>query len=289
MPAAPPPVIHDNLPRPLTRFIGRSEELQSLRAVLQSERLVTLTGVGGCGKTRLAREVAASARDLFPDGVRWIDLAPLADEGLVAQAIAGAWGVLEQPGRSIMDTLAESLKSRQVLLILDNCEHLAAACAWCGQILLERCPALTILATSRESLGVPGETIVPVAPLPVPDEDQCEDVAQLVRTDVISLFLDRARAAAPSFKLSAENVRDVAQLCRKLDGIPLAIELAAARVRLLNPRQIAERLQHAFQVLGSGTRGAPHRQQTLQATLDWSFALLAPVERALFRALAAFV
>lgn len=282
---------HDNLPRPLTRFIGRADELKSLGALIRSERLVTLTGVGGCGKTRLAREAAAHALAEFPGGmrgVRWVDLAPLGDGALVPQAIASVCGVVEQPGRPIMETLVEVLAPRQGLLILDNCEHILDACAHCTQFLLDGCPELVILTTSREPLGIAGEVVVPVAPLPVPDEQPQYDVPVLACVDAIGLFVERARAVAPSFALTGANAQDVVRICRKLDGIPLALELAAARTRLLSAGQIAERLDHAFRVLGGGSRTAPPRQQTLRATLDWSYGLLSPAEAALFRCLSVF-
>ncbi|HEY7782909.1 MAG TPA: BTAD domain-containing putative transcriptional regulator [Ktedonobacterales bacterium] len=286
--AVPPTEVRENLPRPLTRFIGRADELRALGDLIRTARLVTLTGVGGSGKTRLAREVAAAALDRFPDGVRWVDLAPLADGALVPQAVAAACGVVEQPGRPILETLVEALAPRRRLLVLDNCEHLLDHCAPFARTLLERCPDLTILTTSRESLGTPGETIVPVAPLPVPPAGYLDDTAALTRSDAIALFADRARAVAPAFAVSDANVREVARVCRKLDGIPLALELAAARVRLLSVSQIAGRLDQTFQVLGGGQRAALPRQQTLRATLDWSYALLVPDEAALFRCLAVF-
>lgn len=288
MPAPPPADVRDNLPRPLTSFIGRADELGALGGLIRSVRLLTLTGVGGCGKTRLAREAAMRALDAFPGGVRWVELAPLADGALVPEALAAAWGVVEQPGCPVLETLMDALAPRRALIVLDNCEHLIESCARCAQRLLDSCPELTILATSREPLGIPGEAVVPIAPLPVPDGLQRVDAPALARADAVRLFVERARAAASSFALTDENVPDVVRICRQLDGIPLALELAAARVRLLGVRQIAERLHDAFQVLGGGARAALPRQQTLRATLDWSYALLSPAEASLFRRLAVF-
>ncbi|WIG58700.1 MAG: hypothetical protein OJF49_001446 [Ktedonobacterales bacterium] len=290
MPATSTADTRDNLPHPLTSFIGRVDEMESLGLLIQSARLITLTGVGGCGKTRLAREVAARALGNFPGGVRWVELASLNDDALAPQAIAAAWGVVEQPGRSILETLVEALALRgKRLLILDNCEHVLDTCAQCAQLLLDGCPELTLLTTSREPLGIAGEDVVPVAPLSVPDDQRTYEALELARTDAISLFVARARAVAPSFALSGENVHDVLRICRKLDGIPLALELAAARVRLLSAQQIVARLDHAFRVLGDGSRTAPPRHQTLRATLDWSYGLLSPPEAALFRRLSVFV
>lgn len=288
MPAAPTATTRDNLPRPLTSFIGRARELSALDALVRSTRLLTLTGVGGCGKTRLAREVAAGVLDAFPGGVRWVELAPLADGTLVSEAIAAAWEVGEQPGRPILETLVEALAPRRGLLVLDNCEHILDSSARCAQLLLDGCPELTVLATSREPLGIAGEVVAPIAPLPVPDDGPQDDVSALAHADAVSLFVERARAVAPSFALSAENGHDVVRVCRKLDGIPLALELAAARTRLLSAGQIAERLDNAFRVLGAGSRAAPPRQQTLRATLDWSYGLLSPAEASLLRCLSVF-
>jgi predicted ATPase/DNA-binding SARP family transcriptional activator len=282
----------DNLPRPLTAFIGRTQDLSALESLIRSARLLTLTGVGGCGKTRLAREVAARSPEAFPGGARWVELAPLvegSEEALISQAIALAWGVAEQPGRPILETVVEALASEGRLLILDNCEHLLESCAWHAQFLLDGCPALTILTTSRQPLGIAGEVIFPVAPLPAPPEQRRYDLQELACGDAVSLFVARARAVAPSFALTEENVSDVARICRKLDGIPLALELAAARVRLLSVGQIADRLDNAFRVLGGGSRAAAPRQQTLRATLDWSYGLLSPAEASLLRRLAVFV
>jgi predicted ATPase/DNA-binding SARP family transcriptional activator len=290
--AAPIPDLRDNLPHPLTSFIGRAQDLSALDPLIRSTRLLTLTGVGGCGKSRLAREVAARALDVFPGGVRWVELAPLSDGALVPQAIAAVWGVVEQPGRSLLETLADALAKtlapQRGLLVLDNCEHLLDSSAECAQFLLNGCPELTILTTSREPLAIAGEVVVPVAPLPVPDKQRRYDLLELARADAIGLFVERARAATPAFALTANNADDVARICRTLDGIPLALELAAARLRLLSVGQIAERLDNAFGLLASGSRSAPPRQQTLRATLDWSYGLLSSSEASLFRRLSVF-
>jgi predicted ATPase/DNA-binding SARP family transcriptional activator len=275
-----------HLPSPLTDFVGRERELAELGALLESTRLLTLTGPGGSGKTRLALEAARRWGGSFADGVAWTELAALTDPALVPQAIAAAASARPPAGRDLVDSLAELLRPRRLLLVLDNCEHLVAACAPLVATLLERAPELRVLATSREVLGVGGEVVWPVPPLSLPASPlHSEDVS---RAEAVRLFVARARAALPSFRLTEENTPAVARLCQRLDGIPLAIELAAARVRVLAPAQIVERLDDRFSLLTLGSRTAAPRQQTLRAAMDWSHALLDERERVLFRRLAVF-
>jgi predicted ATPase/DNA-binding CsgD family transcriptional regulator len=280
-----------NLPLHLTSLIGRAHDAAAVRhVVLESHgHLVTLTGAGGCGKTRLALHVGLDLADAFPDGVGLVELAPLADPLLVPQAIATALDVTEQPGRLILDTLRAHLKPRRLLLLLDNCEHLVEACARVADHLLAACPQLRILATSREPLRIPLEIAWPVPPLAVPDLRQPPArPADAEKFPSVQLLVERAQAAQPTFALTQANMAAVAQICVRLAGLPLALELAAARVRALTPEQIAARLDDVFRVLIDGNRTAPSRQQTLRATFDWSESLLNPGERVLFRRLAVF-
>jgi non-specific serine/threonine protein kinase len=283
-------VVPYNLPTPRTSLIGRERDASEVgKLVLESpERLVTLTGVGGCGKTRLALQIALDVRDAFADGVWLVELAPISDPLLVPQAVAAALGVREGSGRlsSMTDTLIGSLQQRQLLLVLDNCEHLIDACANLADRLLQACPELRILATSREPLHIAGERQRRVHPLPVPDSEQAASPPNLARCPSVHLFLERASAVEPAFHLTPENAPAVAGICTVLDGIPLALELAAARVRVLSVGQIAHRLGDCFRVLSGSSRSAPTRQQTLKATLDWSYNLLSEPEQAAFRRLA---
>ena len=240
------------------------------------------------GKTRLALAVAHALAGDYPDGVWFVELAPLADPALVPQAVAAALGVREQPGRPLVDQLADALRGRDCLLVLDNCEHLVDACAALAEAFLAACPQLRVLATSREPLRVPGEAVWPVPPLAAPDPAQLPSLAALGDYPAVRLFAERARAQQPTFALTAGNARPVAALCRRLDGIPLALELAAARVRALPPGELAARLDDALRLLGGGSRTAPSRHQTLRATLDWSYRLLDPAAQVLFRWLAVF-
>src|SRR6266567_3728375 len=269
---------------PLSSFIGRERELQEVKRVLSGTRLLTLTGPGGVGKTRLAIEVA---RDLhggttFADGGSFASLAALADAPLVPQQIATALGIHEEAGRPILETLAEALSSRRLLLVLDNCEHLVEACAQVADALLRNCPLLTILATSRESLNIAGEKVWPVPPLSIPASTEMRHVHGLLECEAIRLFVERAQTGVPSFTLTDANAPAVAEICTRLDGLPLAIELAAARVRLLGPDQIAARLADRFRLLAGGARTAMPRHQTIGALVDWSYELLPEDERTLF-------
>jgi len=264
-----------NLPVQLTSFIGRDAEIAQVRALLADNRLVTLTGAGGVGKTRLALQVATGVLAEFPAGAWLADLAPLVDAALVPVAVARALGLLDMPGRSMMATVTGFIGERRALLVLDNCEHVLDGCAALAEDLLRACPALVILATSREPVGAAGEVTWRVPSLPV-------DGA------AIELFADRGRRARPGFAVTPENGAAVAEICRRLDGIPLAIELAAARLTAFSPAEIAAGLHDRFRLLTGGTRTAARRQQTLRASVDWSHALLTGPERVLFRRLAAF-
>jgi predicted ATPase/DNA-binding XRE family transcriptional regulator len=272
------------LPAALSSFVGRHREMVELQRLLGSTRLLTLTGPGGVGKTRLALELARVAEERTP--AVFVDLAPLNDPTLVVSAVAASVSVREQPGRSLQDTLAASLRQRQLLLLLDNCEHLVQPCADIAAALLRACPDLTILATSREPLGITGETAWPVFPLGLPERDAAPE--QLAEVEGVRLFLERARSVLPSFALTHRNAPAVAEVCRRLDGLPLAIELAAARVRTLGVEQMAARLDDRFRLLRDGSRTAPVRHQTLRAAIEWSHGLLSEPERRLFARLAVF-
>src|SRR5271154_7415659 len=268
-------VVSQYLPVQLTSFVGREEELPQLRGLLAENRLVTLTGAGGGGKNRLATQIAAQLAGEFGDGVRYVDLAPITDPGLVPVTMARALGLPDQPGRSTMDTLTRFVADRHMLVVLDNCEHLLDASAALVEALLGAAPRLTLLATSREPIGVAGELSWRVPSLPLADK-------------AIELFSDRARHARHEFAVTDDNVAAVGEICRRLDGLPLAIELAAARVRALSLTEILETLHDRFRLLTGGGRTAVPRQQTLRASVDWSHALLSEPERMLFRRLAVF-
>ena len=285
-----------NVPAPLTSFVGRHAELQEARKLLLSSRLVTLTGPGGCGKTRLALELARSLPDRFPDGVRLVELEAVSDPALVPQALAAALGIGEgaplgvggDASRPLMGKLTDYLRGRELLVVLDNCEHLIGACARMAEQVLRSAPKARFLATSRERLGVDGEVLLPVPPLRVPGPRDL-DPERIAQSDAVQLFTDRATAVRPAFTLDATAAPAVSRICRLLDGIPLALELAAARVRILPPPQIAARLDDRFSLLTSGSRGALPRHQTLRAAVDWSYELLAGPERELFSQLSVFV
>ena len=277
-----------NLPLPLTSFVGRERELAAVHEALAAHRLVTLTGPGGVGKTRLALQAAAAGLEAFPDGAWLVDLAPLADAALVPLTVLAALGVRERPGRPHLATLTEHLRARRLLLVLDNCEHLLDACARLADALLRACLGPRVLATSRELLGVPGEAARRVPSLATPDPRHPPPPARLGRYEAVRLFVDRARLGRPGFVLTDQNAGPVAQVCARLDGLPLAIELAAARLRALPVEQLAGRLDDRFRLLTGGGRTAVPRQQTLQAAIDWSHALLAAPERAVLRRLAVF-
>jgi len=283
----PPPRRH-NLPADLTSFVGRRKELLELPAVLTSSRLLSLTGAGGVGKTRLAVRLACGLVNEFPDGVWLVDLAPLSVPDLVPQTIATVLGVREGPQRSARDVLLDTLRDRALLLVLDNCEHLIAACAELVDALLREAPALRILATSREALGVSGEIVYRVPSLSLPEALASVPVDALIDSEATQLFIERASAVDPAFAPTPDNSDSIARICRRLDGIPLAIELAAARVVVLSPEQIEARLQDRFRLLTGGARTAVARQRTLEAAVDWSYQLLSSVEQQLFCRLSAF-
>jgi non-specific serine/threonine protein kinase len=282
-----------NLPAALNSFVGREHEAAAVQRLLRGDgggsgaRLVTLTGAGGAGKTRLALRVAAAMLSDYPAGVRLVELAPLADPTVVRQAVAAALGVVETPGRPVVDAVAASVGLQRLLLVLDNCEHLVAACAALAETLLRACPNLQVLATSREALGVLGETVYRVPALAVPAAAPLP-ATRLAENEAVRLFVERAAAGSPGFTLTEQNAAAVAEICRRLDGLPLAIELAAARVRVLSATQIAARLDDRFRLLASGSHLALPHQQTLRASMDWSYDLLADDERQLLRRLAVF-
>ncbi|MEP7025369.1 MAG: AAA family ATPase, partial [Actinomycetota bacterium] len=263
-----------NLHAEPNRFIGRERELGELRQSLLSARALTLCGTGGIGKTRLAGRMMAALQGEFPDGVWLVELADLQQPELVVSRVASVVGVVEESGRALLDTLADALAPRQLLLALDNCEHLIDAAARVCQRLLAGAPGLRIIATSREPLRVAAETVWLVPPLSVPPAGAGADSAELLASEAVRLFADRAAAALPGFAVGPGNARAIAGLCRALDGVPLAIELAAAWVRVLSADQIAARLGDRFRLLTTGDRTAPPRQQTLRATIDWSHDLL---------------
>jgi predicted ATPase/class 3 adenylate cyclase len=277
----------NNLPVQLTSFIGREKEMAEVRRLLDATRLLTVTGPGGTGKTRLALQTAADVLDSFADGVWLVELAPLADPVLLVQTIATTLGVREQPGRALLDSLLDYLRAKTLLLLLDNCEHLIDACAQLAAALLGGCPRLKILASSREALGVTGETAYRVPSLALPDPSQTT-LETLTECESARLFIERAQAAQPHFTLTARNLGAIVQITQRLDGIPLAIELAAARVKVLSAEQIADRLDDRFRLLTGGSRTALPRQQTLRALIDWSNDLLTEPERAAWRQLSVF-
>ncbi len=280
----------DDLPLQLTSFVGRGRELVEIEELLDATRLLTLTGPGGCGKTRLAMAAVGRIAEDFEDGACWVWLAPISDPTLVPEAVAAAVGVSEAPGLSPAEAIVEHVGDGDLLLALDNCEHVVEACAGLVDLLLRSCPGIGILCTSREALDVAGETAWPVPPLSRPDPgEEIVDPAGLARYEAVGLFVERAAVAAPGFELTAENAAAVTRVCAKLEGMPLAIELAAARVRVLSVEQIYQRLDDALGLLTAGSRTSPSRQRTLRGALDWSHELLPEEERALFRRLSVFV
>jgi non-specific serine/threonine protein kinase len=278
----------NNLPLQLSSFIGRGREVVEVETLLSDHRLLTLTGPGGSGKTRLALAVASEVVEDFRDGAWLVELAPLSDPDLVAQAVAQALGVREAPGRPLIGVLLEHLESRRALLVLDNCEHLIDACATLADTLLGFCPRVRILATSREPLGIGGENTWLVPSLSLPDPEHPPAFESLTDYEAIRLFVERAGAVASAFELTEQNVPVVARLCHRLEGMPLAIELAAARVRVLSVEQICSRLEDSFVLLTGGNRNTLPRQRTLRAAIDWSHVLLDDKEQALFRRLSVF-
>jgi len=277
-----------NLPVEVTSFLGREADSARIGAVLDQARVVTLTGVGGVGKTRLALHVAsdASASPRYPDGCWLCELAPVRDPELVPDAVVGALGGQPRPGVPVSDSLLEFLRAKALLLVLDNCEHLLQPVVQLVSRIEQGCPGVQILATSREGLNVAGEWILAVSSLPVAEPSA--DVEAIASCDAVRLFVERARAARQDFALDTTNAKAIAQICRRLDGIPLAIELAAARVVALSPSELAARLDDRFRVLGGGRRGAVERHQTLRAAVDWSYDLLDDTEQRLLERLSLF-
>ncbi len=277
-----------NLPIQVSSFVGRAHELAEVGNLLKRFRLITITGVGGSGKTRLALQVADHLLQQFLDGVWLIELAGVQQAALVPEVVAQTLSLPEQSGRPVLETLIAFLKTKHVLLLLDNCEHLVESCATLAQSLGEACPQVHLLCTSREPLHIPGEVLWRISSLALPDVRQGAGPEAISRCESVQLFVDRARAVLPGFSLTEQNALSVAQICCRLDGLPLALELAAARVAALSVAQIVERLDNCFSLLTTGSRTALTRQQTLKATLDWSHDLLSAAERALFRRLAVF-
>jgi non-specific serine/threonine protein kinase len=297
-PAAEPLVespsnVPNNLPVQISSFIGREKELTALERLLAGSRLLTLTGAGGTGKTRLALELAArlaadSNADAFPDGIWLVELAALSDPAFVPQTIASAIGVYEEPRSPLLPTLAGVLKDKQLLLILDNCEHLGETCATFADYVLRHSRAMRILTTSREALGIAGELAWRVPPLQTPDCSQPITPASLARYEAVHLFVERTNLALPEFVLTADNAWAVQHICARLDGIPLAIELAAARMKALSAQEIDAHLDDCFRLLAGGSRAALPRHRTLRALIDWSYQLLTEPERMLLRRLSVF-
>ncbi len=281
-------MVSTNLPLQLTSFIGREREIAEIKRLLSTTRLLTLTGAGGAGKTRLALQVAEELIEQYAEGVWFVDLAPLSDPALIPQAIAAVFDLHESADSPVISILTNYLKAKNLLLVLDNCEHLIAACAQLSDTLLRACPGLGILATSREGLNLAGETTFRVPSLSVPDPQHVSAADALTHFESDQLFIAHAAAADTHFQLTNENAPALAQICCRLDGMPLAIELAAARVKMLPVQQIAARLDDSLGLLTGGSRTALPRQQTLRATLDWSYALLSEQEQILFRRLAVF-
>jgi predicted ATPase/transcriptional regulator with XRE-family HTH domain len=282
------PPLRSDIPEPLTSFVGRDHDVRQVLDLLLTGRLVTLTGVGGCGKTRLGLEVARRLSHRLADGVVLVELASVVDEALVPQAVASTLGIREVPTQPLLSTLSVSLKSRQTLLVLDNCEHLLDACARVADALLRACPRLSILATSREALGLTGEVSWRVPSLPLPPVNPLPGPEEMAEFSAVRLFVERAQAAHPPFALTRRNAPATAQICHQLDGIPLALELAAVRVRGMSLDELAARLDQRFRLLTGGSRAALPRQQTLRATIDWSYQLLTAEERLLFGRLSVF-
>ena len=282
--------LHDSVPIPRTRLIGREAERATARALLLNDvaPLLTLIGPGGVGKTRLALAIAQDVSSQFVNGVAWVDLAPLADPALVPMIVARALGITPTPGAPLSEEIIDSLRSRQQLLLLDNCEHVLAECAALVARVLAACPAVQVLATSRAPLRVQGEHEQLTEPLPLPAEDAPADGEALASNDAIRLFVEHARAVDPGLREDAATLRDIADICRRVDGLPLAIELAASRTRIWPPSLLRARLEQRLPLLTGGRRDAPTRQQTVRDTIGWSYDLLAADEQALFQRLCVF-
>jgi predicted ATPase/class 3 adenylate cyclase len=281
------PALPNNLPAQSATFVGREAEVAELRQRVESARLVTLTGAGGTGKTRLALQVAAELLDGSGDGVWLVELAPVTQHEVVASTINEALGITSQPGRPALETLVDALAPQRILIVLDNCEHVIGECAKIAETILQRCHQVHLMTTSREPLGISGETIYRVPSLSLPESDD-DEVPSIDGSDAIALFMDRARTQAVELVLDTETGPLVASICRRLDGMPLAIELAAARLRSLSLAGLHDRLDQRFRLLTGGSRNALPRQQTLQATVDWSYSLLNGPEQCVLRRLSVF-
>lgn len=284
---APRKKVH-NLPESITRFIGREKETRELSSLVENNRLVTITGEGGCGKTRISLEIARAFLDQFTDGVWFVDLAPVEDPGQLPQEIISTLSISEEPGKPVNSTLKEQIGEKMILLLLDNCEHLVNATADLAQSLLSSSPNLKVLATSREALKISGEVLWKVPTLSLPEMGEQLDLGVLGQSEAMQLFLDRAGNCKPAFKLTQQNAMHIAQVCLKLEGIPLAIELAATRIRHMEPKMILDRISDRFQLLSSDSRSLGSRQKTLQATIEWSYDLLTKMERMFFERLSVF-
>ena len=278
----------NNLPQQATSFIGREKELEELNRLLARTRLLTLTGSGGCGKTRLSLQLAADSLEQFPDGAWFVELAPLSDPGLVPQTVSTVLGLMEEPGKPISQTLTEHLKDKRLLLLLDNCEHLLDVCAKLADALVRHCPSVQILASSREAFGIGGEQTYRVPSLSLPDPKQAHTPVSVAQFEAVQLFTDRALLARADFQVTKQNASTLASICFRLDGIPLAVELAAARVRFLSVEEINHKLDQRFRLLTGGSRTALPRQQTLRSLIDWSYDLLRDPEKLLLQRLSVF-
>ncbi|MGD0085136.1 MAG: adenylate/guanylate cyclase domain-containing protein [Acidimicrobiales bacterium] len=278
----------NNLPQQLTSFVGRETERAAVRALLEKSRLVTLTGVGGVGKSRLAIQLATDLIKGYGNSVWLVELAPLSDAAMVPQAMARVLSIREEPSRPALDTVVDALRDRNLLVVLDNCEHLIAACAEVANAALRSCPGIVILATSREPIGIEGEQVYRVPSLTMPSAGSSDAAQDLLASEAVRLFVGRATAQDPTFVLDEANAAAVASICRRLDGIPLALELAAARLRAMSVTEIAEHLGDRFRLLTVGSRTALPRQQTLQTLIDWSYRLLSDRERTVLARLSVF-
>lgn len=285
---ASPSIYPNNLPRQLTSFIGRENEIAAVEKLLARTRLLTLIGSGGCGKTRLSLQVASNTFEQFPDGAWFLELAPLTEPGLMLQAVATAFAVKEESGKPLEYTLTEHLRQKRLLLLVDNCEHLLDACARVVDLLLRQCPGLKILASSRQALGTAGEQTYRVPSLSLPDQAVAQTPQSLLQYESVQLFVDRALLVRADFELTPSNAPALASLCWQLDGIPLAIELAAARIGLLSVAEIDRKLDHRFRLLTGGSRTALPRHQTLLSLIDWSYNLLNAPEKLLLQRLSVF-
>ncbi len=287
-PAEPAPAYHNNLPQLANALIGRERDVAEIEALLSRYRLVTLVGAPGVGKTSLSLQVGADLLARFPDGARFVELAPLDRPELVGEAVAAVFGLPVHGERPATDAIAAFLRSRRVLLILDNCEHVIAAAAKLADALLKTCPGVFLLATSREALSVAGEHAYQVPLLDVPQRSTSLTAAQAMEHSAVQLFVERAASALGRFSLTDETAPIVAEICRRLDGIPLAIELAAPRLKVLTPEALLARLDDQLHLLTAGSRMAVPRQQTLRAAIEWSYALLSEAEQAMLRRLGVF-